>query len=178
MQPHYDDDAMARATKDTEFLHDMHALRQQASSDQPTLTYQQSFELFKQKNEKYTEASLKAYKEWWRARMREIGAENKATFIEFMTTGNGLCRTHPLKCIDGFPKFEHYDEFLGLLDANGEWGKALRGYLMTRAMPAMVAKVYAEGKGGFKSKSKSKSMRRRRNGRKRKSKTNKRRRHH
>jgi len=175
MQPHYDDDAMSRAMAETDdSLHDMHVAPSQASSAQPRKSYQAQLAQFAKDREMYTEASLKAYNKWWNNRMRKIGAENKTKFTEFMTTGNGLCRAHPLKCINGFPKYEHYAEFLELLERNGEWGKRLRSHLMTLAMPTMVAKVHSEGKGG--SKSKSKSMRRRRN--RRKSKTNKRRRHH
>lgn len=176
MQRPYYDDAMANAMREVDDpLHDPTSdISIQESSAPPSM--QQLYAQFKEDREIYTKESILNYKEWWRARMREIGKKNEAKFIEFMTIGNGLCRTQPLKCIDGFPKYEYYLEFLELLDSNGEWGKTLRSHLMTRAMPAMVAKVHTEGKGGFKSKSKSKSMRRRRN--RRKNKTNKRRRRH
>jgi hypothetical protein len=176
MQPYDDDDAMARAMGEVDSpLYDpTYSRPSQASSAQPRKpSMQEQYAQFKQKNEKYTVESVKAYGEWWDARMKGMNKADHATFVSLMTVGNGFCRKQADKCLNGlFPKYEHYPEFLTWLDTQGgDWGKEFRSYLMSHAMPTMVAKVHAEG--GFKSKSK--SMRRRRN--RRKSKKNKRRRH-
>ena len=175
MQPHYDEDAMARAMGevDSSLYNPTSPRPSQASSAQPKLTFKQSFERFKQNREMHADESVKAYGEWWDARMKGMNKSDRTEFVSLMTVGNGFCRKQADKCLNGlFPKYEHYPEFLNWLDTQGVLGKKFHFYLMSHAMPAMVAKVHAEGKGG--SKSKSKSMRRRRN--RRKSKTNKRRR--
>ena len=89
--------------------------------------------------------------------MTSIGQENASKVYNFLTTGNGPCKKDPLFCSYDFksckPRYENFPEFLRLLDADGEWGKALRAFLMTQPMPPMTVKGF---QGGSKSKSKSK----------------------
>jgi hypothetical protein len=168
-----EEDAFLRATQEVENpLYDPTAERAVPPPKKQEQGYKKQFEKLKENEEKYTIESREKYVQWWKNCMTGIGQENASKVYTFLTTGNGPCRKDPNFCSYDFqsckPRYENFQEFLNLLDANGEWGKSLSAFFLTQPMPPMIVK---ESQGGSKTKSRNKRKTKSRNKRKTKSRS-------